>query len=252
MADCIHFDRAMLTSSHVRVAHCWLVLLLVGNVAHAGEPDAAPSKWHLGVEWLTDVPLHVGGQVWVELPHRIRVSTSFGELPDLYLDAINAVAVKAGAYDNRTADLISEALDQAFSWRLQVGWRPFRHRGAYFEVGFGILEKEAGLALASVITAATSFPAPQAPGLGFGYELHSVVETVGGEVGWIWYPWRGLTVRLALAFHAAVAAEVTLTPNFASTIQRPFTRFAAAYVEELIEENLFIPTVGLAIGWQLF
>jgi hypothetical protein len=236
----------------MRSARVAFLLLCLGNLARAQAPSPAPDKWHLGVEVLTDFPLHVGGQVWVELPCRLRLTTSFGEMPDSYLDLINAVAVKAGAYNNATADLISEALDQAFSWRLQAGWRPFKRRGAYFEVGFGILEKNAGLTLAAVVTAASSFPAPQVALLGFGYDMHTIVETVGGEVGWIWYPWRNITVRVALAFHAAVGAEVSIKPNFASTIQRPFTRFVSAYVEDLIERNLFVPTIGLAIGWKLF
>jgi hypothetical protein len=229
----------------------WLGGSLSG-IARAAEPEPARAGRHLGVEGLTDFPLHIGGQVWAEFPGRIRLTTSFGELPDIYLDTINAVAVKAGAYNHATADLISEALDRAFTWRIQAGWRPFKRRGAYFEAGFGILEVDAALAVASVVRAASSFPVPQELNVGFGYELHTLVETVGGEVGWMWYPWRSLTVRVALGFHAAVAAQVHLEPNFASTLQRPFTRFAAAYVEEIIERNLFIPTVGLAIGWRLF
>ena len=45
---------------------------------------------------------------------------------------------------------------------------------------------------------------------------------------------------------------MSIKPNFASTLQRPFTRFAEDYGEELIKKYLFIPTVGLALGWRLF
>jgi hypothetical protein len=196
--------------------------------------------------------LHVGAQVWLETPHRFRITVSTGEMPDAYLQTINSVAVSTGAYKQSTADLLTELIDRAVSWRLQAGWRPFRHRGAYVEAGFGILTVEKGLALADVIQLATSFPAPQEARIGLGYDVHTVVETLGVEVGWIWYPWRDLTLRVALGFAAPVGAQVSIEPNFASTIQRPFTRFAEAYGEELIEKNLFIPTVGLAVGWRLF
>ena len=229
------------------------LVLLVGTV-HAQEPESRADGrgWHLGIEGMTDFPLQVGAQVWLETPHRFRITVSSGEMPDAYLQTLNSVAVAAGAYNHATADFITELLDKAASWRLQVGWRPFRNRGAYIEGGFGILTVEKGLALADVISLATTFPAPQQAGLGFGYDVHTVVETLGVEVGWIWYPWRSLTVRFSLAFAAPVGAQIDIKPNFASTLQRPFTRFAESYGEELIEKYLFIPTVGLAVGWRLF
>lgn len=32
----------------------------------------------VGVEALTDFPIQVGGKVWVDLPYRVRLSTSLG------------------------------------------------------------------------------------------------------------------------------------------------------------------------------
>ncbi len=231
-----------------------LVLLLVGGVAHA-EPAEQPAdarKWHLGIEGMTDFPLSVGAQVWAELPYRIRLSMSSGEMPDAYLQAINSIAVSAGAYNQSQADFITELLDRAATWRLHVGWRPFRRRGAYIEGGFGILTLEKGLALADVIQLATGFPVPQEANIGLGYKVNSVVETLGVEVGWVWYPWRNLTLRLSIGFAAAVGAQVSITPNFLSTTQQLFTHFAEDYAAELLQKHLVIPTVGLAVGWRLF
>jgi hypothetical protein len=177
---------------------------------------------------------------------------SSGEMPDAYLQTINKIAVHAGAYNQAQADFIREVLDRPATWRLQVGWRPFPRRGAYFEAGFGILADENHVALAPIIQLATGFAVPQEAGLGLGYTVHAVVETLGVEVGWIWYPWRDLTIRVALAFYGPVGVQVDIDPNFASRIQRPFTRLAEDYAEQLIEQNLLIPTVGLAIGWRLY
>jgi hypothetical protein len=63
---------------------------------------------------------------------------SAGELPHGYLQTINAIAVSAGAYSQRDADLITELLDHAATWRLHVGWRPFRRLGGV-EGGFGLI-----------------------------------------------------------------------------------------------------------------
>ena len=216
-------------------------------------PKVHERNWHMGIELTTDFPLWVGGQVWFELPHRIRLSTSFGELPDVYLRTINAVATSAGLYSHNTAELITEAIDRAVNWRVHVGWSPWRNRGGYFEAGFGILELQPGLALADVIQVATGYPAPNVPGIGLGFKLDSIVETVGGEVGWVWYPKSNLTLRLGIGVAAAVGAQVSLKAKFNSTTTTvPFARFGEQYIEQLIEHYLIIPTVALAIGWRLF
>ena len=229
-------------------------LILVGATAQAQPTKARTDEraWHLGVEGLTDFALQVGVQVWVEMPYRFRLTMSAGEMPDAYLQAINSVAVSAGVYKQSTADFMTEIIDRAVSWRLQAGWRPFRRRGAYVEAGFGILTVEKGLALADVIQLATGLQVPEEARIGLGYEVHTVVETLGIELGWIWYPWRDLTVRCSIAFAAPVGAQVSIHPNFASTIQQPFTSAAESRAEHLLETDLLLPTVGLAVGWRLF
>jgi hypothetical protein len=235
-------------------------LIAVAVVACAAAAHAEPTEgaannrhaWHLGIEGMTDFPLSVGAQVWLETPYRFRITVSSGEMPDAYLQTINKIATSTGLYKQSTADFITELLDRAATFRLQFGWRPFRHRGAYVEGGFGIITVEKGLALASVIQLATSVPVPQQANVGFGYEVHTVIETLGVELGWIWNPWAGITLRASIGFAAPVGAQISIEPNFASTVQRPFTRFAEAYGEELIEKYLLVPTVGFAVGWTLF
>lgn len=226
------------------------IVLLAGSIAQAEE--AKTSKWHLGVEAFTDFPLQIGGQVWVELPHRIRLSTSFGEMPDPYLQTINSILVSSGVYNQSTANVMTEIIDRAFTWRIHIGWRPFKRRGAYFEGGFGLLSLDKGLLLADVVQLATGMPSPQVPDIGLGYTVNSVVETLGGEVGWIWDPWRGLTVRVSIGIAAAVGAQVSITPNFLAAQQQAYTRFVEQYGEELLKNHLIIPTVGVGVGWKLF
>jgi hypothetical protein len=229
-----------------------LCLCLALGVAHADPVEQPRRNWHLGIEGMTDFPLTVGVQVWAELPYRIRLSMSSGELPHYYLQTINAIAVSAGAYSQKQADYLTELLDRAATWRLHIGWRPFKRRGAYVEGGFGIVTLEKSLALADVIQIATGFTVPQEAQIGLGYEATTVVETLGVEVGWMWFPWRDLSVRVSLAFAGAVGAQVDLEPNFASTAQRPFLQQAEHYAEHFIETYFLVPTVGVALGWRLF
>ena len=113
--------------------------------------------------------------------------------------------------------------------------------------------RRAGLGLADAIEAASGFPVPQEAKIGLGYKLNSVVETVGVEVGWIWNPWRDLTVRVSFAFASAVGAQVSIKPNFLATKQQFFTRFAEDYMEDPDQE---VPSSSrrweLAVGWRVF
>ena len=152
--------------------------------AEPADEARAPRAWHLGIEGMTDFPLTVGAQVWVEMPYRLRLTMSSGELPDGYLQTINAIAVSTGAYNQSQADLITELLDRAATWRLHFGWRPFSRRGGYIEGGFGLVALEKGLALADVIQLASGLMVPQEARIGLGYEVTTVVETLGIEVGW--------------------------------------------------------------------
>jgi hypothetical protein len=230
-----------------------LALLLLEGAVFAHEPPPPNQrKWHLGIEAMTDFPLSVGVQVWAELPYRIRLTMSMGEMPDPYLSTINSIAVSAGAYNQSQANLITELLDRATTFRTQVGWRPFRNRGGYAELGFGVMELYKSLALADVISLATGVPIPQEANIGLGYEANTVVETLGVELGWMWYPWRDLTVRVGVGFAAPVGVQVSITPNFASTLQQPFTKFAEDYSADLLKKHLIVPTVSLAVGWRLY
>jgi hypothetical protein len=230
-----------------------LVLLLVSSWARA-EPVATPPearKWHLGVEALTDFPIQVGAKVWMKLPYRVRLSTSFGEMPDRYVDAINGIATSAGLYGDSVAQLMSAMLNRAITWRLHVGWFPFRHRGAYIELGYGQMWLDKGLVVAEVLQATGVIP-PADTGIGFGYQVNSRVETLGIEIGWMWFPWRDLTLRASIGFAATVGAQVEIEPNFAAQHQQIFTRISELYLEDLIKTYFFVPTIGFAVGWRLY
>ncbi len=235
----------------MRTAAIVLVLASVGGTVRAA-PEESQRPWHLGLEAMTDFPIYVGTQIWAELPGRLRLSTSFGEMPDVYVDTINGIARAAGAYDRNTAEFISESLDHAFTWRVHAGWRPFRRLGLYVEAGYGIFEVHANIGLAGIIEQATGLTAPSDTNLGLGYKLDTLVQTIGVEVGWTWKPWRDLTLRVAVGLASTISARVDVKPNFLSTAQEPFLRLASDYVEGVIEKYFFIPTVGLALGWQLF
>jgi hypothetical protein len=207
----------------------------------------------LGVEVLTDFPVHVGGRIYVELPYRIRLSTTLGVLPGPYVDTINAILVSAGAYDQTTADLISAALKESLVFRLHGGWRPFKRRGAYFELGYGLIGLGGGLTGQQIIAAATGATPPADSSNSGGYDVRSILHMVDIELGWQWLVWRGITFRVAIGCALTAWSSTTVTPKSPSRFGAAQDRFAyaaAQYLDDTYRSYVFTPTITFATGWR--
>jgi hypothetical protein len=214
-----------------------LLLLLVAS--------APAYAFQGGVEAVTDFPIDVGAKLWVEGPYRLRLSTSFGVLPGGYVDTINAILVSAGAYDQQTANLIHDSLKSSFVWRLHGGWRPFKTRGAYFEVGYGLVTLGGGISRPGTLSAALGIPIDASQS----YSITSFLHMVDIEVGWMWIFGRGITVRTALGCALTVGAETTVTAS--SHAQDDLARQTASYLDKEYTSYVFAPTLSVAIGWRV-
>jgi hypothetical protein len=71
----------------------------------------------------TDFPIAVGARLEIEARSRLRISTSVGILPGMYVDAISAEVVARGGYGEETGDLVKRSLERAIVWRAHVGAR---------------------------------------------------------------------------------------------------------------------------------
>jgi len=219
------------------------------------KPPPPPQRYHLGIQILTDLPIQVGAKIWLELPYRLRLSTSFGYLPGGYVDIINDILVAAHAYSQSEADLIRSALQSSFIWRLHVGWRPLKNRGFYFEVGYGLASLGGGASSAELIAGVTGKPIPPDLGTNKGYLVSAVLHMVDVEVGWQWFVWKGLSLRAAVGFAGTVGAQTTVKPNFQPRIpaaQTGFTSYAASYLDQVYTSYVFAPVVSVAAGWRFF
>jgi hypothetical protein len=243
-------------------ALCCVWACVSGEVqAQDGPPPPTPAHtWHLEAEALTDVAIQVGGQVNVELPHRVRVSTSLGVLPEPYVKAINGFVTAVGGYSEDTGALIEQVLKNSLVWKLQVGWRPWQERGFYFDLGYGLVTLGGGLTGQEVITLATGRDVPQgAQDARLSYHVASTLHLITGEVGWRWLVWEErLLLRTSLGFIATVAASTEASPE--STPRTPQGREASAqlsqyvsdYLDDIYTSYVFSPTVSVGIGWRFF
>lgn len=214
-------------------------------------------EWHIDVQAQTNVPIDVGGRIGFELPGRVRWSLSLGTLPGTYVDAINAVAVSAGGYDESMATLVRQALSSSFVARTHLGWRPFRRRGFYLEVGYGFVALGGNAAGGDVIAAATGIEPPFfALDAHREYALRSVLHMVDAELGWQWLLWnQRIVLRAAIGFAGTVAARSTISPRFEPRepeLVDLFTHRGAAAIDAIYLDYAMTPVFTLAAGYRFF
>ena len=226
-----------------------VVLLTCPGTARAGEP-----RWQAGLEALTDFPVQLGGKVWVELPHRLRVSTSLGVLPGGYVDVINSFLVGVGAYNEATADVVRSSLESSLIWRVHAGWRPMSRRGFYFEIGYGLATLGGGLTAQDLICAMTGAAPPSGTSTGANYSVSSTLHMVDIELGWCWTLFRGLTLRAAVGAALTVGADTSVEPLAyqGSRLVKQFSAFSETYLDDIYTSYVFTPTLTVAVGWRVW
>ncbi|MBI4700951.1 MAG: hypothetical protein HY744_07285 [Deltaproteobacteria bacterium] len=225
------------------------------------EPGRKGPPVHLGAEAATNVATDVGVRLSLEVPLRLRFSTSVGVLPGPYVDLINAVVVAAGGYDESTAELVRGALSKSLVWRTQVGWRFHPDWGFYLDAGYALAALGGGVTGQDVLVLATGKPAPQEAGqkldkLSFsvGSRLHLLVA----EAGYEWLLWDRLVIRAAAGFAGTVAAKTKAEAQFSTgrakidALITEFGNYGAAYLDDIYTSYVYTPTITVAAGYRFF
>lgn len=227
-----------------------MALVLAGSAAHA-------EGWHLSAMVATNAPVDVGVRVDVEAPHRLRLSTSVGVMPEGYVSAINGLATAAGWYGDTEANLIQTALRSSIVWRTHLGWRPFPREGFTVMAGYGLVALGGGASAQELIAGVTGAMIP--PGSGssmFQYRVRSVLHMVDVELGWEWRFLRErLVLHTALGFAGTVAARTTITPDYTPRAPQATAAFAAAgerYLDGLYTSYVFTPVLSIGLGYRFF
>lgn len=239
------------------------LLLVIALLCAFSSPAAARRgerrTWHLAVEGSTDFPLDAGGRLSLELPLRLRLGTSFGVIPDGYVDAVNGLLVAAGGYSEDTGEIVSAALESSFIWRLAAGWRPLPEHGFYFEVGYALATLGAGVDGRTLYDAALTIDVP-----GGGqdnefilrrYRIDSMLHLLTAEVGWEWVFADAWVVRVGAGMVATIAAgtEMGYRAQRSGPLQHDELSAAyAAWLDDVYTSALFAPTVTVALGLRLY
>ncbi len=232
--------------------------LLIAGLLAGAEAEAAETKqghgWDITVEANTDFPLSLGGRVGIESPGRLRLSTSLGFLPELYLQGLNEVAISLDAYDRRRADLIESTLKSSLVWRTHLGWRPFPGAGFYVEGGYGLVALGGEANPETVLVALTGIEPPFGESvLEREYDVRSQLHMVDVELGWRWGLGSGLTARTALGGAFTLDSNSRVEPQFEPSnplLVTAFSRLAEGYLDDTFEKYVqLMPVITFSIGY---
>lgn len=235
----------------------WAVALLVTVVLTAtprrSSADAA-GDWNLVGAFGTDFPLEVGGGLRAEMPYGLEIQGTVGFLPEAYSDVANDVGQQFGDYDDVTARLIDQTLQDALVFRGLVGWHPFGG-GFFVQVGYSHIGVTGEVNLRDL---ASSF----LPGSGLGGLLpgnslvngDASIEQFQGLVGYEWEVGGGLLVRGALGFVYTFSASTHLDVARLD-LPDPADRLIAEgedYVSSIFTDYFHVPTASIEIGYRFF
>jgi hypothetical protein len=209
-----------------------------------GAADAKNTKkdWLLSVEAVTHAPVDMGVQLGFETPQRLRLFGSYGWVPEPYMGLLTGVA--AGASNNSYAKtLLDDADYTGRSWRIQVGFRPFKSLGLYADVGYANLKAKGALDLAS-----SSVPALAR--LGGGYRATTTLDMWLFELGY-----QGQVAdRLVLGMALGAMGTFESMTNITSVDGAPgagILRDVEAQADGALESYGIVPTLTLRAGFDL-
>ena len=242
------------------------IALLFGGSASANTEEIQPR-----IELLTDAPVQLGLGAVIEGPHRLRLTTSLGWMPESYIQTINAVSTSLGAgYTEANATLVESTIKNSLVWSTRIGWRPFAARGFYFHGGYTFAGLGGGATTQELIEGLTGVTAEerQTPQQRSGQEplyidAAATLHLVSLELGWEWTLWESVEeanaheviLRTGLGWSYTFAATAELKSR--SDSNRPFVeeslrRLEAAgeeYLIDLSKTYLHPPSITLAIGY---
>jgi hypothetical protein len=249
-----------LTAPFVLAALAWcqpaLAQLPTWNNERPAATEAAPSErdsdarqakrrrddWLLSLEGVTHAPIDVGAQVGLETPQRLRLFAGYGWVPGSYMSLLTGVAASASGNSYARA-LLDDAEYRGHTWRVQVGFRPFRSLGLYADVGYARLRAKGSLDLASSSVAALA-------DLGGGYRADTKLDMWLVELGY-----QGqIADRLVLGLALGAMGTLESTTTIASVDGAPSSSLlndAAAQADTALESYGIVPTLTLRLGFDL-
>jgi hypothetical protein len=212
--------------------------------ADQGATDAKRTRrnWMLSLEGVTHAPIDMGLQVGLETPQRLRLFGSYGWVPEPYMGLLTSVAADASGNSYARA-LLDDADYTGRTWRVQVGWRPFRSLGLYADVGYANVKAKGALDLAS-----SSVPALSK--LGGGYRATTTLDMWLFELGYQGQVADRLVLGLALGAMGTFESTTKIT-SVEGAPGAGILRDVEAQADSALESYGIVPTLTLRAGFDV-
>jgi len=199
--------------------------------------------WTLSFEGVTHAPLDMGIQVGVETPQGLRLFGGYGWVPGSYMSLLTGVAANASGNSYAHA-LLDQAKYEGSTWRVQVGWRPFRAIGLYGDVGYAQLRAKGSLDLAAS-------GIPQLAVFGGGYTANTRLDMWLVELGYQCEIADRLVLALALGAMGTLNSTTSITAVNGAPTNNAILRGAASQTDAALEKYGVLPTLTLRIGFDV-
>jgi hypothetical protein len=216
---------------------------------------AQSSDMHLDIEVGTDLPISVGGTASLQVPYGIRVSTGLGTLPAGYVTIINEVVTSLDGYNDATADLVEQTLQNSLVWRTHIGW--IADFGLYIDAGYTLATLGGGSSVEEIIVGIVGRE-PPSRGAEREYDIESTLHMLDVEIGWKGVFWDAFVVRAALGFSGTIASKTTVQQRFSvngPVVQRgidEFEGFVEKYLDDTYQTYVFTPVFTVSLGYRIF
>lgn len=228
------------------------------SVAKRAESKSKTRGWHLNLEAVSTLPIDIGGRLTLEMPGRIRLSSSVGVMPAFNADFVNTIMVAAGLYDQQTAGILKTSLQGSMVWRLHLEWRPFAKAGFYLGGGYGMVVLNSRITGASLV--GFNLGVPQSILNTVSFNMNSTLHMMSGELGYEFHFFRNImSLRLAVGFTGTVASSTQIQAQLASTVPTQVrttvtnaANQAASAFDNMYRQYIFSPTFSVATGFRFF
>ena len=196
-------------------------------------------RWLLSLEGVVHAPSDLGVQAGVELPIRLRFSTGFGFMPVEWLTGFVARATD----DPEVRAALQLPSYTGTIWRAQLGVRPFRKLGLYFDAGYARATLHGTLDL-------TSNPLAQEEDLQGRYDLQSSLDLWLLELGYQWQIANRGVLALGLGVMSTFNADTSVAASGGAPERSEFIS-GAERMNDALETHGTVPFVTLRFGVDL-
>lgn len=226
-----------------------IVIALVGLAA----PAAADGGFVRGLrlEAGTDFPVSVGVRGTVVFPLGVEVKAGVGLMPGAYVDLINGTLVKFNAYNQETADLISDSLSNSLILSAEAGWDPGEPGGFFIDAGYLMATLGGKVSSLHLMQQATGLPLAFIkgdPGIPVSTTLHNVTL----RLGWTFTVFEHVSITGALGALKAVGSSTTADFKANGPKVSQAQDEMDAYMNDIYVSYVAAPFVTVSAGYRFW